>query len=82
MSGSYWREQAAPIIAGVLKETAGQDEKAIRKALMEAYPFGPKEYHPYRIWRDEIKCQRGLKAPKVLRSRDPLPPDPNQQEMF
>ena len=55
---SQWRKEAAPIIARVLKETAGQDEKAIRKALRDAYPFGAREHHPYKIWCDEIRRQR------------------------
>lgn len=74
-----WRERAQPVIAAVLAETAGQSEKVIRKALRDAFPFGPMEYHPYKIWLDEIKAQRGLKKlkPKVIE-----PPDPRQPEMF
>lgn len=80
---SYWRKQAAPIIAEVLKETEGQDEKVIRKALKEAYPFGPREMHPYRIWNDEIKRQRGTREPLGTRHpKPPPPPDPRQTEMF
>ena len=56
-----WRDYAAPIIAKVLKETKGQDEKAIKQALRDAYPFGERKYHPYKIWLDEIKVQRGLR---------------------
>jgi hypothetical protein len=84
MSESYWRKQAAPIIAEVLKETAGQDEKAIREALKEVYPFGPRKYHPYVIWRDEVARQRGLKkrTAKQRQQERLLPPDPRQQEMF
>jgi hypothetical protein len=84
MSESYWRKQAAPIIGEVLKETAGHDEKAIREALKEAYPFGPRKYHPYVIWRDEVARQRGLKkrTAKQRQRERLLPPDPRQQEMF
>lgn len=56
-----WRERARPIVARVLAATKGQDEKAIRKALREAYPFGPRAHHPYKIWLDEVALQRGLK---------------------
>lgn len=56
-----WRDRARPIVAEVLRATAGQDEKAIRKALRDAYPFGPREHHPYKIWLDEVATQRGLK---------------------
>jgi len=77
---STWRERARPIIARVLKETKGQDEKAIRKALRAAYPFGPKKHQPYKMWLDEIRVQRGLKPPR----KPPTikPPDPRQMGLF
>jgi hypothetical protein len=56
---SSWREAAKAIIQEVLKETNGRTEKKIRKVLTEAYPFGARQYHPYKIWLDEIKVQRG-----------------------
>jgi hypothetical protein len=55
---SYWRSKAAPIITRVLEETKGKPDAEIRKALHDAYPFGPRKYHPYKIWLDEIKRQR------------------------
>ncbi len=60
---SRWRRESAPIIAKVLEETRGKDEKEIKKALHDAYPFGERQYHPYKIWLDEIRRQRGLKWP-------------------
>lgn len=54
-----WRDTARPIIAQVLKDTKGAPEKEISKALRDAYPFGERNYHPYKIWLDEIKVQRG-----------------------
>ena len=74
-----WRDKARPIIARVLRETKGQDEKAIRKALRDAYQFGPREYHPYKVWLDEIKRQRGLKPTPP---RGVEPPDPRQIDLF
>lgn len=58
---SRGRKSAAPIIARVLEETKGQDDKAVRKALREAYPFGEPAMLPYKTWNDEIKRQtKGL----------------------
>ena len=74
-----WRDKARPIIAEVLEKTKGQDETAIRAALYQAYPFGPRRYHPYKAWLDEIRAQRGLKKRKPETSE---PPDPRQPEMF
>lgn len=73
-----WRDYARPIIQQVLKETKGQDEKAIRKALKEAYPFGERAYHPYKIWLDEIKVQRGLRT----FGHKPEPTPENQTDLF
>lgn len=79
-SESHWRNLAAPIIRRVLAESSGIAELAIRAALREAYPFGVRKYHPYKIWCDEIQRQRGLK-PK-LGARINFPPDPSQGDLF
>lgn len=78
-----WREKARPVIAAVLRETAGQDETAIKKALFDAYPFAVREYYPYSVWLHEIKVQRGLKPKsKPKRGKVEIAPDPRQPEMF
>lgn len=61
-----WRDYAAPIICKVLQETAGKSEKEIKAALYDAYPWGQRAMHPYKIWLDEIKRQRGLKPAKEI----------------
>lgn len=73
---SRWREHARPIIARVLSETRGKSEAEIRTALREAYPFGPRAYHPYKIWLDEIARQRGTgkHAPKPAEPGDTSAP--------
>lgn len=80
-----WREKAAPIIARVLRETSGKDDKDVRAALREAYPFGSRQYHPYKVWCDEIARQQGRK-PK-LGTRKPTSgtrpnADPNQIDLW
>ena len=77
-SRSKWRRGVAPIIKQVLEDSKGLSEKEINKALCDAYPFGEKKYHPYRIWRDEIKIQRGLKEPKPEKEIE----NPNQLKLF
>ena len=74
----YWTDRARPIIAAVLEETAGQDERAIRKALAEAYPFGERRMWPYKAWLSEVKRQRGLRSRKKT---DPPEVDERQQVM-
>jgi len=66
-SESHWRNHAAPIIARVIAENAGKDENAIKLALREAYPFGQRKYHPYKVWLDEIQVQLGKKPHAMKR---------------
>ncbi len=66
----YWRDIAKPIIREVLLKTKGKNENEIKTALYEAYPFGERKYHPYKVWLDEIKKQRGLKQKKDTRQME------------
>ncbi len=54
-----WRDLAQPIIAETIERVGRDDPKKLRAALREAYPFGPRDYHPYKIWLDEIHRQLG-----------------------
>jgi hypothetical protein len=84
MSESHWRNMAAPIIRRVLAEHAGEDEAAIRAALRDAWPWGPRKHHPYRIWCDEVARQQGRK-PEALHGtlpQRPSDPDPRQGMLF
>lgn len=74
-----WRDSARPIIAEVLRETKGQPESVIRRELKEAYPFGERKYHPYKIWLDEIKKQR---FGKKRTAKGQLIINPNQTQIF
>lgn len=77
-NNSSWRKYAAPIVAKVISENQGKDEKEIRKALHDVYPFGERRMHPYKIWCDEINVQLG----KRTLGRRPVEADPNQLELF
>lgn len=52
-----WREYCAPIIHRVITEVGTADEPKLRAALREAYPFGERKHHPYKIWLDEVHRQ-------------------------
>ena len=78
-----WRDQAKPIIAEVIKRVGTDDESRLRKELRAAFPFGPKAYHPYRIWLDEIKRQLGTKVVKDHKGEpETIKPLPGQKELF
>lgn len=64
-----WREQAAPIIAAVIQKIGRRDIKALRKALREAYPWGERKLHPYKVWCAEVRRQLG--TPIITPRRDP-----------
>ena len=72
-----WREIAKPIIADVLRNTENNLD-ARKKALFDAYPFGERNYHPYKIWLDEIKVQTQKKKFGTKNNVD----NPNQQNLF
>lgn len=54
---SYWRPIARKAITDVISANPGLDEKALRKKISLAYPFGRRSEHPYKIWLDEVKKQ-------------------------
>jgi hypothetical protein len=62
--GLTWREDCAPLIAQVIRENEGKPLPEIKAALRDAYPYGQRSLHPYKIWRDEIKRQLGQKKSK------------------
>lgn len=64
-----WRDKARPIIAAIIEQYGTANEAALRAALLEAYPFGERKYHPYKIWCDEIRVQLGTKALKPPKAR-------------
>ncbi len=68
MSGS-WRDAAAPIIARVIAAVGRDDEKALRRALHDAYPFGQRHYWPYKVWCDEVRRQLYGSGPSVTDKR-------------
>jgi phenylpyruvate tautomerase PptA (4-oxalocrotonate tautomerase family) len=68
-SESHWRNIAAPRIAEVIAKHVGEDENKIRLALRDAYPFGERKYHPYKIWLSEVNIQLGKHPPLHARSQ-------------
>lgn len=66
MSFSRWRQAANEVIERVLAELpaeATDQDKA--NALSRAYPFGAKEHHPYKIWRDAVRRAIGVRKWKL-----------------
>ena len=62
-----WADAAAPVVAEVIRNVGRSDMKALRKALVDADPWGERERTPYKAWLSEIRRQLGhpLNAPKA-----------------
>lgn len=72
-----WRDHAAPIVAETIFEVTGKrrgpytdaERTAVRKALRSRYPFGERNYWPYKVWLKEIRFQlEGQRAPRHARA--------------
>jgi hypothetical protein len=61
---SYWRSKAAAVITQAIAEgkAQGLEDKELKKFVNKRYPFGMRQYHPYKIWLDEMNKQ--LATPK------------------
>ncbi len=84
-TGSYWRDKARPIVLGVIAANKDKPINDLRKALYEAYPFGDRKNHPYKIWLDECNAQLhacGLELRKRYwgkpKGKKDAKPDPRQ----
>ena len=51
-----WKEHAAAHIRWVVQQHPGvTDEKELRKLISDNYPFGMRQYHPYKAWLKAVK---------------------------
>ena len=54
MSESQWRTRSRQVIARVMASVpADATLPQVRRLLREAYPFGTRQYHPYKMWCSE-----------------------------
>ncbi|AVX92975.1 hypothetical protein PkP19E3_32920 (plasmid) [Pseudomonas koreensis] len=72
-----WADAAAPIVGEVIRRVGRKDMRVLRKALVDAYPFGERTNTPYKAWLAEVRRQLGhpLNAPKA-------DPENQQTDMF
>lgn len=71
---SHWRNIAAPIIRQVIAEVGTEDTQKLRRALNDAYPFGERKLHPYKIWRDEVNRQLRGDQSQNIKKKQPVSP--------
>lgn len=56
---SRWTAQARLVIREVLKANPDDPPESLKRKLRDAYPFGPRLYHPYRTWLREVRRVTG-----------------------
>jgi hypothetical protein len=66
VTDSRWRHRANQIIALVVKENPNLSEHELRKKLSDAYPFGERKNHPYKIW---LSAVNGYLDPRTTRHK-------------
>lgn len=83
-TGSHWRDKCRPIIKATIDAWNGKDEKQLRRALYEAYPFGERAMYPYRVWLNEISVQLGKRKTywHLGRKKKVAEQNKNQIDMF
>jgi hypothetical protein len=71
---NYWYRKALVVIVEALKEAKeqGLDEKETKKLVSSRYPFGPREYWPYKQWL--LAQKRLLAAERLPEIAAPPPP--------
>jgi len=62
-NGARLRAVARAIVGAVLVAHRSKDERGLRRALREAYPWGTRgTTWPYRVWCSEVRLARGQKS--------------------
>jgi len=61
-----WREKARSVIDQVYRDNPTATPEQMTKLLRDAYPFGERKYHPYKVWLDEVRKRKQLPTPAKL----------------
>jgi hypothetical protein len=78
---STWRDSAKAHISEVVRNNPGIDLKAMKKKLREAYPYGERAMHPYKIWCDQVNKTLKVLYPE-FRPRSAKQTEPNEPTLF
>jgi len=70
---SRWRRAAAIIIDRVKKDNPTATQTELKRLVSQAYPWGERRGHPYKMWLKEVKAA-GL-------SRSTLKPKPTPMDI-
>lgn len=68
-----WRDDARRRVEAVV----ASEPDDLKRALSDAYPYGQRRFHPYKIWREEVA--RALGKPKKVTARKGTPAQKAQE---
>lgn len=60
-----WGHVCDSVIARVCSENPGKSNEELRKLCNDAYPFGERSMHPYKIWCNCLTQRFGPSASKI-----------------
>ena len=68
-----WRDDARRRVAEVVASKPAD----LKRALFDAYPYGQRKYHPYKVWCEEVA--RAMGKPKKVTARKGTPARKHQE---
>lgn len=79
-----WRERAQDVIQRVRIANPSARGDDLKKLLRAAYPFGERQYWPYKVWCTEVAYTLGTKQRPKRGAAPPstLPEHPGQTRLF
>ena len=60
-----WRSHSKEVICKVMYEHRNAPLDVLKRALHDAYPFGQREYHPYKIWCSEQRKALAMREQQI-----------------
>lgn len=71
MKENHWRSHAHEVLKIVFAGLPDDATRAqVERAVSDAYPFGERKMHPYKIWLDEKAKWIDRRFPRETRERD------------
>ena len=68
----YWNVKSREVINAVVAEVGVDDEAALYRAILAAFPFGERRHQPYKVYLEEAKkTMQGIRLQKT-RLRPPV----------
>ena len=50
-----WRDHANSVLAALWEQAAEESRAPTKQEIYDAYPYGMREYTPYKVWLEQVK---------------------------